>query len=93
MKQIEGNSPKCSSCYYFTEKEPNDGCLHDGWCGELHQCMYYGNGKKREKRLVRCQTEWNSWCRYWEDAEDRISYFDYVTGRYRDMNIQKKLEV
>ena len=57
------------------------------------QRTYYGNGKKREKRLVRCQTEWNSWCRYWEDAEDRISYFDYVTGKYRDKNIQKKFEV
>ena len=93
MKQIEGNSPKCSSCYYFTEKEPNDGCMLDGWCVCQHQLVYGVNGKKRSIPLDRMNVRRNGECSWWEDAEDRISHFDYVTGKYRDKNIQKKFEV
>jgi hypothetical protein len=95
MKQIEGNSPKCSSCYYYAEKEPNDGCLRDGWCSNPYECSHGVNGKKLDKPKERVPVRWNqgSGCYNWEDAEDRISHFDYVTGKYREKNIQKKFEV
>lgn len=83
MKQIEGNSPMCWSCYYYNEAETSKE-WYDGYCVNEWQLTHGINGKlrakKRELEFVRCN--WS--CRQWEDAETRCTYFDYITGKYKE---------
>ena len=78
-----GNTPQCFECFYYAEKEPNDGCLMDGWCTCPHQLKYGANGHKRAIPLKRMNTRANYECGWWEDAETRDSHFDVVTGKVR----------
>lgn len=89
MKHIEGNSPKCYECYFYTANEGQNKC--DGWCSNPYQLNYGINGRKRDKPLDRYAVNKNWCCRQWEDAEERFTHFECVTGTYRNNPIQLKL--
>ena len=50
MKQIEGNSPMCWSCYYYIEAEGKKEWF-DGYCINDYNLTHGINGKLRIKRL------------------------------------------
>lgn len=79
MKHQLGNTPKCISCYYYRDREPNDKCRYDGWCTNKYNCSHGINGKKRDKPLEREPVMWNWECRQWEDAETRLTHFEVCT--------------
>ena len=80
MKHIMGNTPKCYECYFYKDKEQGDYCRYDGWCYHPKQCKYGINGRIRREAQSRIPVRRGSECRWWEDAEDRISHFDVMTG-------------
>ncbi len=79
MKHKMGNLPKCSDCFWYSEKEPHDGCRLDGWCSNEYQRTVGVNGHKREKPLERYEVARNHACRRWEDAESRLTHFEVMT--------------
>lgn len=79
MRHRLGNTPKCITCYSYREKEPNDGCLYDGWCTNKYYCSHGINGSKRSKPPEREAVMWMWSCRRWEDAEARLTYFEVLT--------------
>ena len=86
MKIKEGNSPSCWSCYYYEETKPQK-----GWCNEPYNCSHGINGKRLETPRERIPTRSSVHCSYWEEAETRISYFDYVTGKYKETPFQTRI--
>lgn len=90
MKHIEGNSPKCWECYFYTANEEQNR-KRDGWCSNPYQLNHGINGKKRDKPLDRYAVNKNWCCRQWEDAEERFTHFECVTGTYRNNSIQLRL--
>lgn len=79
MKHIMGNTPKCSECFWYREKEDYDKCRLDGWCTNKKQCAVGINGRKREHPPDREAVHWNGQCKWWEDAEDRVTHFEVQT--------------
>ena len=54
---------------------------YTGWCVEPYNCSHGINGRKYDKPKEREETCANEMaCDRWEDAETRISRFDYMTG-------------
>lgn len=72
MKHIMGNTPRCDECYFYTAKSEHekDNWL-DGWC---HMAK---NWEQREREKMK--TRANGRCCFWEDAEDRITYYEVET--------------
>lgn len=83
MKAIHGNTPKCRDCFYYDEA-PGKKEWYDGFCKNEYQCTHGINGKKLEKPREQYPVRGNDCCRQWEDAEDRISHFDFITGKAFD---------
>lgn len=67
-----GNTPRCDECYFYTAKSEHEkDNWFDGWCQQknnVKDCWH-----KREGRV---KTNANFRCRYWEDAEDRLTYYE-----------------
>ncbi len=80
MRHVIGNTPKCTECKFYREKEQNDGCREDGWCYNRHQNEYGINGKKRDTPTERQPVKWMWNCKWWIDAEVDINHFEVVTG-------------
>lgn len=76
MKHTMGNATHCVNCYHYRPKEDNDGCPDDGWC---LNGLYVGKKKVADVTSV----DWNdgSGCYDWEDAEDRITHYEAMTGK------------
>lgn len=93
MRHRLGNGPKCKECYWYREKEEHDGCREDGWCHNKHQLSVGINGRKREHPPDREPVMWNGCCRDWEDAEDRLTRFEVLTGHPEEWRtpIEKEL--
>lgn len=73
MRHRLGNSPKCKDCFFYQEKSPEDvNNQHDGWCPKGLRI----NGKKVNDRA---KVDWNHFCDDWEDAEERLTYYEVVT--------------
>lgn len=86
MKHIEGNTPKCYECFYYSEIM--SGSSIRGCCNNEYNLTHGINGKIRTKPLIQYFTNWNNFCRQWEDLEDRFSYHDCVTGKYREEKVK-----
>lgn len=86
MKIKEGNCPSCWSCYYYEETKHQKGL-----CREEYNCSHGINGKrlKTARESIPTHSSWH--CSYWEEAETRISHFDYVTGKYKERHLQTRL--
>lgn len=68
-----GNTPRCDECYFYTAKSERekDNWL-DGWCRQE-------NMVKNWQQHERMKTSANGRCRFWEDAEDRLTYHEVMT--------------
>jgi hypothetical protein len=73
VKHVMGNTPRCDECYFYTAKSERekDNWL-DGWCRQENMVK---NWQQRE----RMKTSANGRCRFWEDAEDRLTYYEVET--------------
>jgi len=74
-----GNSPKCSECFWYREKQTEKECPLDGWCTNKKRLKIGINDHKREHPPEREAVRWNHECRWWEDAEDRLTHFEVCT--------------
>ena len=81
MKHTKGNTPKCYECYFYEDKEPGDWCRLDGWCRNPYQCTHIANGKRRTAPVLRVPVMRGHECYYWEDAENRLTHFEVMTGK------------
>lgn len=79
MKHIRGNSPRCDECFYYDIGHFKSGDLM-GICKNDYNCTHGVNGYKLDKRRDFYLTRSMLCCSRWEDAEERISYFDVITG-------------
>ena len=73
INHIMGNTPRCDECYFYTAKSERekDNWL-DGWCRQE-------NMVKNWQQHERMKTSANGRCRFWEDAEDRLTYHEVMT--------------
>lgn len=81
MRHKKGNSPKCSECFFYSEKKEGENNRFDGWCTCPRQLNYGINGRKRETPLEKMPVRAQGECTWWEDAEDRTSHYEVTTGR------------
>lgn len=79
MKAIRGNNPKCVDCFYYEEVDGKKE-WYDGRCHNFYQCTHGVNGRKLDRPRDFYPVRWNDCCRQWEDAENRVSLFEFVTG-------------
>ena len=74
MKHTPGYTPRCDECYYYTEKNADDEYPKDGWCSKG---LYINNKKRLDGWSV-----WRFWnCERWEDADDRVTIYELLTGK------------
>ena len=73
MRHIMGNTPHCDECYWYTAKSEHDkDNWLDGWCRQEKEV-------KDWNQRDRMKTRANDRCRFWEDAEDRLTYYEVET--------------
>ena len=80
MKHIMGNSPKCSECKYYREREIHDNIRYDGWCVEPYNNTYFYANKKKAEPTQKEGVLWNHSCERWIDAEDGLTRYEVETG-------------
>lgn len=75
-------TPHCKDCFWYEEKEDKNKFL-DGWCKNKYQRTHGINGRKLDKpRDV--SVRWMWCCSQWEDAEDRLTKYEVVTGKVEE---------
>ena len=83
MRHRLGNGqPHCKDCFWYEENKQNGTKFLDGWCKNEYERTHGINGRKREPRDVAVRWMWN--CSQWEDAEDRLTKYEVMTGRVED---------
>ena len=69
MKHIMGNSPKCSECKFYREREPGDNIRYDGWCVNYFNNNYLTKGVKLKEPTQKRGVLWNNSCDQWKGCD------------------------
>lgn len=75
MRHKMGWPTRCTECFHYTPKPIEEKGNHDGYC----RLGLKINNKKVSKAPAKVQAFYGQHCDDWEDAENRLTYFEVMT--------------